>query len=100
MSTPQGLQLIDSVETASQSNATLSDDHGKQRITNGLKGVKSRIVMPIEPKMIISEIVEFTKGWPVAVNGNLIVASAAGDLAIKKNEKEFFAWLYEHFDVD
>jgi hypothetical protein len=100
MSTLQGLQLIHAVETAHQDNAPLSDDHGKPRITNGLKGVKSRSVIPIEPKTILSEIVEYTEGWPVAVNGNLIVASAAGDLAIKKNEKEFFAWLFEHFDVD
>jgi len=97
-STTPKLEFVQRFEPKSQADLP-PDGTGKIRITNGVMNTKSRSIVPIDPKDILNDIVNYTK-WPVSVAGELVVKSAQSELQVKKTSVEFFAWLYEHFDVD
>lgn len=72
----------------------------RPRLTNGTKDPETKIVSPINPTVILEQIAEYTNGWPVVVGGELVVKSAQNELEIRKNEKQFFAWLHNYFEVN
>lgn len=93
------LEFIQSVEPDGQH--TIPDHQsGKLRLTNASRDAGSRSITPLDPREILNEITKHTQGWPVSVAGELIVLTSQRTLQSKKTETQYFAWLYEHFEVE
>jgi hypothetical protein len=92
------LEWLEQMQPDPQSHLTESSD--RPRLTNGIKDPETKAVWPIDPKVILEKIADYTNGWPVVVGGELVVRSAQNDLEIRKNEKQFFAWLHNYFEVN
>ncbi|MCH9656032.1 MAG: hypothetical protein K0U86_18910 [Planctomycetes bacterium] len=83
-----------------ESIAQLIDQPQKPRLINGVPTKESKRVTPIDPEVILTNIQSHTDGWPKCVAGELVVKSSSGKLEIKKNDAQYFAWLYEYLDID
>lgn len=83
-----------------ESITNLINQNQKPTLINGVPTKGSKRVTPIDPEVILTDIQSHTDGWPKCVAGELVVKSSNGKLEIKKNDAQYFAWLYEHFAVD
>jgi hypothetical protein len=92
------LEWLEQMQPDPQSHLPESSD--RPRLTNAIKDPETKAVWPLDPKVILEQIADYTNGWPVVVAGDLVAKSAQNEIEIRKNETQFFAWLHNYFEVD
>jgi hypothetical protein len=76
----------------------ISLESGKPRLVNYIfEGAK---LTALAPQSILTEILQHTNGWPKCIAGQLFENTADGKLNFIREDDDFFAWLFEHFDVE
>jgi hypothetical protein len=79
---------------------SVSFESGQPRLTNAIRLTDSKTMTQIDPEIILNEVLEHTSGWPKNVAGELVCLNRDGQLDVLKKQHRFFAWLFEHFEVD
>jgi len=55
---------------------------------------------PIDPELIVEQLLEATGGWPKRIGNTLFVQYEKNVIAKILNKDELFAWLHKYFVVD